>query len=191
MRVFTYLLFIASLGLLLPMPAMFAGDKGEPGFTPIFNGKNFDGWRTAKTKKSEPLDGKTEAFKGRFKVEKGAILIDYTTKGDSYIETTKEFGKDVHIKFEFKPGEGCNNDFFLRGSKFDITPKLKGIKDKEWNTLEIIVTGDKIEHKLNGESVRKGATAKPKDDKGEKTGTPFMIRAEFGVIEIKNIRVKE
>ncbi len=178
MRVLSGFLFLVGIALLLPMPRSTAGGKD---FKPLFNGKNFDGWQ-AKGKK-DALEGKTEAFGGRFKVKDGSILIDYTMKGDSYIETVKEFGKDVHIKFDFKPGEACNNDFFLRGSKFDITLKLKGVKENDWNTLEIIVTGDKIEHKLNGESARKG------DVKGK--ASPFMIRAEFGVIEVKNIHVKE
>ena len=184
MRLCSVVFFLLGLGLLLPTSLLSAGEfKLEPGFKLLFNGKDFDGWQTAKSKKPESLDDKTEAFKGRFKVEKGSIVIDYTVKGDSYIETKQEFGKDVHIKLDFKPGAGCNNDFFLRGSKFDITPKVKGVKDGEWNTLDIIVTGDKIEHKINGESARKG------DVKGK--SSTFMIRAEFGVIEIKNIRAKE
>ena len=169
--------------VVLAVPAALSGEfKLESGFTLIFNGKNFDGWKEAKGKK-DALDGKTEAYKGRFKVDNGSIMIDYKIKGDSYIETTKEFGKDIVIRFDFKPGEGCNNDFFIRGSKFDITPKVKGVKDGQWNTLEIIVTGDKVEHKINGESARKGDL--------KVKSSPFMIRAEFGVIEIKNLRVKE
>ncbi len=183
MRTFTYLLAFFGVAVLAPLPFISGGEfKLEDGFKLIFNSKDFDGWKEAKGKK-EALDGKTEAFKGRFKVEKGSIVIDYKTKGDSYIETAKEFGKDVTIRFDFKPGEGCNNDFFIRGSKFDITPKVKGVKDGEWNTLEIIVTGDKIEHKINGESSRKGDL--------KVKSSPFMVRAEFGVIEIKNLRVKE
>ncbi len=200
MRRSTYVPLAFAVILIVPLSSL---TGGEDGFKLLFNGKDFAGWQPKGKKDS--LEGKTEAFKGRFKIDKGAIVIDYTMKGDAYIETAKEFGKDVTIKFDFKPGEGCNNDFFLRGSKFDITPKVKGVKDGEWNTLEIIVTGDKIEHKINGESARKGTTtpAKPKDEKNEKAAakykedlarsksSTFMIRAEFGIIEIKNLRVKE
>lgn len=182
MRILSYLLFLTGLAVLLPLPSVLSGEfKLEAGFKLIFNGKDLDGWQTKGKKDS--LAGKTEAFKGRFKVKGGAIVIDYEMKGDSYIETTKDYDKDVTIKFDFKPGAGCNNDFFIRGTKFDITSKLKGLKDGEWNTLEIIVTGDNVEHKLNGDSARKS--------KAKAGGTPFMIRAEFGVIEVKNIRVKE
>jgi hypothetical protein len=182
MRVFSCFLFLSGLAGLLTLSSAHAGEfKLEKGFTLLFNGKNFDGWQTKG--KKESLADKTEAFKGRFKAKDGSIVIDYEVKGDSYIETTKEFGKDVTIRFDFKPGKGCNNDFFIRGTKFDITPKIKGVKDGEWNTMEIIVDGENVEHKINGESARKS--------KAKAGATTFMIRAEFGVIEVKNVRVKE
>lgn len=181
MRLSLTFTFLALSGLIL-MPQTKAGDaKPEPGFVLIFNGKNLTGWQTKKDKAS--LEGKTEAYKGRFKVADGALVIDPAVKGDSYIETTKEFGKDVHIKFDFNPGEKCNNDIFLRGTKFDIVLKGKSVKEGAWNTFEIIVTGDKVEHKINGDSVRK-SEAKSKS-------SPLMIRAEFGAMQIKNIRAKE
>lgn len=179
----------ASLGAVLVLACcqnLGAGDfKLEPGFTLLFNGKNLDGWRQAK-KKSEPLDGQTEAYKGRFKVVEGKLVYDPTVKGDLYIETVKEFGKDVDIKFDFNPGPKCNNDVFLRGTKFDIIPgnkENKNVKEGEWHTLEIVVRGDKIEHKINGETVR--------TSKAGAKATPLMLRAEFGAIQVKNIRAKE
>src|SRR5262249_17338206 len=132
------------------------------------------------------LDGKTEAYNGRFKVAEGQLVYDPAVKGDRYIETTREFGKDVHIKFEFSPGPKCNNDVFLRGTKFDIIPgnkENKGVKEGEWSTMEIIVQGDKIEHKINGATARTSRAAAK--------ATPLMLRAEFGAIRVKNIRVKE
>src|SRR5438045_4583455 len=131
-RVFVFLL--AALGPLTVLcHDLAADDVTEPGFTPLFNGKNLDGWREAKGKK-EALDGKTEAYKGRFKVVEGKLVYDPAVKGDSYIETVKEFGKDVHVKFDFNPGPKCNNDVFLRGTKFDIVPgnkENKNVKEGE------------------------------------------------------------
>jgi Domain of Unknown Function (DUF1080) len=188
MRRFSSVLLLTGLMLLLPVSGRSADEfKLEPGFTLLFNGKNLDGWKEASQKK-ESLEGKTEAYKGRFKVVEGRLVYDPEVKGDLYIETNKEFGKDAHIKFDFKPGAKCNNDFFLRGTKFDIIPgnkENKDVKEGEWYGFEIIVTGDKVEHKINGEIAR---TSKVKD--GTKA-TPFKIRAEFGAIELKNIRVKE
>jgi hypothetical protein len=178
---------LAALALPMVLARGFAAGevKLEPGFTLLFNGKNLDGWREAKGKK-EPLDGKTEAYHGRFKVSGGKLIYDPAVKGDRYIETAKTFGKDVHIKFEFNPGPKCNNDVFLRGIKFDIIPgnnENKNVKVGNWYTMEIVVEGDKIEHKIDGTTVRLS--------KAKAKGTPLMLRAEFGAIEIKNIRVKE
>ncbi|HZT83621.1 MAG TPA: DUF1080 domain-containing protein [Gemmataceae bacterium] len=159
--------------------------KPEPGFRLLFNGKNLDGWREAAGKK-QSLDGKTEACDGRFKVVGGSLVYDPAVKGDRYIETTKEFGKDVHVKFDFKPGPKCNNDVFLRGTKFDIVPgnkENKGVKEGEWHTFEVVVTGDKVEHKIDGKTVR--------TSKAGAKATPLKLRAEFGAMEVKNIRVKE
>jgi Domain of Unknown Function (DUF1080) len=178
--------WIVFSGLLIPASHLLAEDfKVEAGFKLLFNGKNLDGWKEASGQK-ESLDGKTAAYEGRFKVVDGNLVIDPKVKGDLYIETTQEFGKDVHIKFDFKAGPKCNDDLFLRGSKFDIVPgnkENKNVKEGEWYLFEIVIIGDNIEHKIKGETVRKSkAVAK---------ATPFKLRAEFGALEIKNIRAKE
>lgn len=174
---------ILSLALLLVTNAL---ADVEPGFTLLLNGKNLDGWRTAKAKDAEDLAGKTEAHKGRFKIIDGVLTYDPSVKGDYYIETKKEFAKDVQIRLDFRPGAKCNNDFLIRGTKFDIVPGKKeteAVKEGEWQTLEIDIQGDKIEHRINGVTVRTSKTTG--------AATPFMLRAEVGVIEIKNIRMKE
>lgn len=161
--------------------------KPEPGFTMLFNGKNFDGWKLRDKKEPTDLDGKTEVKGGRFKVVDGSIVIDYKMKGDTYIDTKAEFSKDLTIKFEFKPGEGCNNDLLIRGTKFDIVTsakkETKGIKMDQWNEMEITFKGDTATYKVGGESV---GTRKITADKGA-----FSIRAEFGPIEIRKLRIKE
>lgn len=187
MKISPLALLVCAFTLMLPMACFSAAEPAvEPGFVPLFTGKNLDGWQTAKTNAPEPLQGKTEAFGGRFKVTDGVLVYDPAVKGNLYIETTKEFAKDVHIKLEFNPGAKCNNDFFLRGTKFDIIPgtkETKDVKEGEWQTLEIIIQGDKVEHKINGQVVRTSKTSV--------ATSRFMLRAEFGAIQIRNIRVKE
>jgi hypothetical protein len=176
----TVLLFGAALlAATARLPAQ-GEPKLEPGFTLLFNGKNLDGW---KTKAGEALDGKTEAFKGRFQVAQGKLTIDPSVKGDVVIVTAKEFAKDVHIKFDFMPGPACNNDLFFRGNKFDITLKLKGLKEGTWNELDIIAQGDKVEFKVNGQPANAS--------KNKAAGNALGIRAEFGAMEIRNVRAKE
>jgi 3-keto-disaccharide hydrolase len=176
-------------GLTLVSAPSFAADdfKPEPGFTMLFNGKNFDGWKLRSKKDGADLDGKTEVSGGRLKVVDGSIVIDYKMKGDTYIDTKAEFSKDLTIKFEFKPGDGCNNDLLIRGTKFDIVTsakkETKGIKMDQWNEMEITFKGDTATYKVGGESV---GTRKITAEKGA-----FSIRAEFGPIEIRKLRIKE
>jgi hypothetical protein len=162
--------------------------KPEPGFKLLFNGKNFDGWQTkaAGKNKAESLAGKTDAYDKRFVVKDGEMVIDPAVKGDRYIETAEPLGGDFTLRFDFKPDDKCNNDLLFRGTKFDINPaakNLKGIKVNEWNKMEIVVKDGGVEYRINGEKVD---TKKTTADKG-----PFVVRAEFGGVAIKNVRVTE
>ena len=158
--------------------------KTEAGFTALFNGKDFTGWKQQKD--SVSLDGKDEAYGKRFIIKDSAIVIDPKVKGDVHIETAKEFSGDVVLKLDFKPGSGCNNDLFFRGSKFDIKSDkgvVVGLKVDEWNKLEMTVTGDQVVYKINGEAQKALKATAPK--------STFRIRAEFGPIEIKGVSIKE
>ena len=173
---------VSAFLVLMAVHAARADDfKLEDGFTLLLNGKDLTGWKTTK---GDSLDRKSEAYNGRFKVADGLLMLDPKVKGDVRIETQKEFAKDVHIKFDFLPGEGCNNDLFLRGLKFDLKkPDVKNLKEGEWNTFEIEIAGDKAEFKCNGETIRTD-TVKDK-------GSVFGLRAEFGPMQVRRMRVKE
>jgi len=168
-----FLTFLVSIALAQP--------KADSGFTLLFNGKDFSGWKMAKG--GNLLEGKTDAANKRFIVKDNSLVIDPKVKGDLTINTVQDFEKDVHIKFEYKPDAKCNNDLFLRGMKFDIKKgDVKNIKFDDWNSFEIILKGDSAEFKNNGE-LQKMMKAKP----GK---TAFGIRAELGGIEIKNLQYK-
>ncbi len=182
MRTLHCTLLLSCGSLILSAPAGTAADdfKPEEGFKLIFNGKDLSGWKEKNG--GAPLEGKAEACKGRFAVKEGAIVIDPSVKGDVRIMTAAEYSGDVHVKFDFKPGPGCNNDLFLRGQKFDLKkPDVKNLKEGEWNEFEIIVKGDTVEFRNNGEVQR---TGKAKGD-----SSPFEIRAELGPVEFRWLRV--
>jgi hypothetical protein len=153
----------------------------------LFNGKNLDGWQTKAAGKNKPesLEGKTEAFGGRFAVKDGMLVLDPKVKGDRYIETVRQFSGDFIIRYDFKPEDGCNNDTLLLGTKFDIVAgaknTTKGVKLGAWNTMEVVVKGGSADFLINGQ---KAATQKTKADKG-----PLTLRAEFGAIAYKDIRL--
>ncbi|MBM3981892.1 MAG: DUF1080 domain-containing protein [Planctomycetes bacterium] len=169
--------------------AVLAADefKLEPGYKLLFNGKNLDGWQTkaAKDGKGEKLDGKTEAYGKRYVVKDGELVIDPAVKGDRYIETATPLSGDFTIRFDFKPDDKCNNDLLFMGTKFDINPTAKNLKIKvgEWNKMEIVAKGGNVAYSINGESA---GTKKATADKG-----PFILRAEFGGIAIKNFRMTD
>jgi hypothetical protein len=177
-------LAVFGLALGLSQLSLEAADdfKPEEGFALLFNGKDLSGWQT---KQGESLEGKAEAFNKRFTAAEGILRIDDKVKGDVVIQTTRQVGKDATLRFDFFPGPGCNNDLFFRGIKFDIKPSdVKNLKVGEWNEFEIVVTGEKAEFKCNGQSIKSGV--------GTKGGaSPFGIRAEFGAIQFRRIRVKE
>jgi hypothetical protein len=179
-------LLIAIALFALVSPLLADDFKPEPGFELMFNGKDLTGWKTlgTKNKAGESLEGKSEAWNGRFKVKNGELVIDPSVKGDVRIETVKEYAKDVAIKFEFFPDAKCNNDLFFRGEKFDLSKdNVKNIKTGEWNPVEITVKDGKTEFKVNGDVLR---SAKTKNE-----NSTFGIRAEFGAIQIRRLRVKE
>jgi hypothetical protein len=153
----------------------------EPGFTLFLNVQDLTGWET---KQGASLEGKTDAFDHRFQLRDGELVIDPKVKGDVIIQTTRKFAKDVHLKFDLLPSPDCNNDLFFRGIKFDINPKqLEGIRVGEWNTFEIIAKGEQAEFKSNGKTQRTAPT------KAE--SSPLGVRAEFGSIQFRRMRVKE
>ena len=173
----------AALAILLAPAISHADDfKLEPGFKLLFNGKDMTGWKVRKG--GESLEGKTGAANNRFTAKDGLLIIDPKVKGDIWIDTTSELKGDLQIKFEYLPGKGCNNDLFLRGVKFDLsTADVKNMKFDEWNEFEINVSGKTIEFKNNGVVQRKGTV---KNESG-----PLGVRAEFGPIQYRRLRVKE
>lgn len=169
---FSALIFVA----VLPFVAL-AADTAPAGA--IFNGKDLTGW---KTKAGESLAGTSEAFKGRFKVGEGMLIIDPAVKGDVVIETAEPLAGDLKLTFEFRPDAKCNNDLFFRGLKFDIkSADVKSLKPGEWNTFEIVAKGNQVEFRANGETIRT-QTAKTES-------SVFGIRAEFGAIDVRKVVV--
>lgn len=77
--------------LLLAASLFFAEPKADSGFTLLFNGKDFSGWKMNKT--NEPLEGKTDAGKMRFIAKDGILMIDPKAKGDLTINTVQDFEK--------------------------------------------------------------------------------------------------
>lgn len=154
-----------------------SGAERSEGWTRLFDGKTFEGWRGYR-KESLPDAG--------WVIEDGCLKTVPKVKGGELI-TTKKFG-DFELRWEWRLAEGGNNGikYFvsedrpkapgheyqmlddarhpdaLRGDThktaayYDVLPPAadKPVKPAgEWNSAAIVVKGDRVEHWLNGRMV--------------------------------------
>jgi len=183
----------------------------EEGFVSIFNGKTFDGWKTA-----------TE-HSNTWKIEDGAL----TTHGDRchlfYVGDSKPF-KNFELKADVMTEPGSNGGIYFHtkyqesgwpkfgfetqvnnthtdwkktGSLYDIiNVRESPAQDNKWWTQHIIVQGNHVTIKIDGKTVMD--YTEPAD---KKAGTDFTRKLDEGtfalqahdpksVVRYKNIRVK-
>lgn len=191
----------------------------EPGFTPIFNGKDLTGW----TIRGQYGPG--------YVVEDGKIVCP--SDGGGNLFTEKEYSNFV-LRFEFKLEEGSNNGIGIRapyegdaaykgmeiqildhdapvyqgklrpaqkhGSIYDVVPAKTGFLKPtgEWNAEEIIADGRHIKVTLNG-TVIVDANLDDVTDPAVLKKHPGLARTSGHIgllghhsrVEFRNMRVKE
>ncbi len=185
------------------------------GFTSIFNGRNFDGWK-----------GPTE----KNGVKDGSILAQFGT-----IFTEKEYG-DFQVRFEFKLPPGGNNGLAIRypgsgdaayggmceiqvldndapryakldprqyhGSVYGMIPARRGYLRPagDWNFEVVTVIGSKIMVELNGTLILNGDVSKVADfmsGSPDKHPGKDRTRGHFGLaghgdpVLYRNLEIKE
>ncbi len=165
----------------------------EPGFRPLFNGKDLTGWRIGNV----PLNGKTSSDDGRFAVKDGILVITGSKDKPpkmAEVETVESYDGDFTLRLEFRASREANSGLHLRDKAFAhqlqirdyprVGPykTLKGYKDGDWNAIEVVVTGTKARCLCNGELLE---AALEIPDKG-----PLALQSETNVIEYRNIRIK-
>ncbi len=191
------------------------------GYTPLFNGKDLDGWTVTKGAKKE-LWGADK--------DKGIIFVN--GGGGGWLMTEKEYS-DFEIHVEFKIPEKGNSGVALRaplegdpaykgmeiqilddawhkanlqglkptqltGSIYGVVPPSKDATKPvgEWNTMDITAKGPKITVKLNGTTI---VDANLEDHKDQSKEHPGLLRTKghLGLqshserVEFRNIYVKE
>src|SRR5690606_24559456 len=191
----------------------------EKGFTPLFNGKNLDGWVGNKTS---------------YRAEDGMIVIDPKGTGGGNLFTEKEYG-DFSLRFEFQLTPGANNGLGIHaplegdaayvgkelqildntadkfadlevyqyhGSVYGVIPAKRGFLKPvgEWNSQEVIVNHPHIKIILNGETIvdgdyleaGKNGTLDHKDHPGLQRSLGHIGFLGHGdVVRVKNISIKE
>lgn len=202
----------------LPCLSSFA-QQAEQGFTPLFNGKNLDGWVGNKTS---------------YQVKDGIIVIEPKGGGGGNLFTEKEYG-DFVLRFEFQLTPGANNGLGIHaplegdaayvgkeiqildneadkyaklevyqyhGSVYGVIAAKRGFLKPvgEWNQQEVIVQHPKIKVILNGETILEGdyleaskdGTLDKKDHPGLKRSSGHIGFLGHGdVVMFRNIRIKE
>jgi hypothetical protein len=184
----------SAFALLGSMFILTAARADEPGFTPIFNGKDLTGWRLGKTE----LSGKAATDDGRFAVKDGVLVITGSKDAPpkmTEIDTAESYDGDFTLRLEFRASKDANSGLHLRDKAFAhqlqirdyprVGPykTLKKYKDGDWNSIEVVVTGTKARCTCNGEPLE---TALEIPDKG-----PLALQSEINVIEYRNIRIKK
>ena len=170
-----------------------AAPADEPGFEPIFNGKDLSGWRVGKTE----LAGKTASDDGRFAVKGGVLVITGSQDRPpkmAEIETLESYDGDFTLRLEFRASRDANSGLHLRDKAFAhqlqirdyprVGPykALQRYKDGDWNAIEVVVTGPEAHCTCNGELLE-AALAIP--GKG-----PLALQSEINVVEYRNLRIK-
>ncbi len=195
---------IASLVLLAGVAVLYGEDEisekeKTAGFKPLFNGKDFTGWRFSGGKE----DGAREA--ANWKVQDGLILL--TGGSEPHLATYQEYA-DFEFRLQWRAlRDPYNSGLFIRsgrkvnanqinlakGKEGDfVNGKVKGAKPvpqlqkpvKEWNDWRVLVRGDKVTFWCNGELAWEATGIRP--DKGY-----IGIQAEGAPIEFRNLRIRE
>lgn len=195
------------------------GQETDQGFTPLFNGKNLEGWV-----------GNKESYKAK----EGMIVIEPNGGGGGNLFTEKEYG-DFILRFEFQLTPGANNglgihaplkgdaayvgkelqildneaekyskleEYQYHGSVYGVIASKRGFLKPvgEWNQQEVIVQHPKIKIVLNGTTILEGDYLE-----ASKNGTldgkahPGLQRSRGhigflghgDVVRFRNIRIKE
>jgi hypothetical protein len=201
----------------LMLAALPAAD--EPGFVPIFNGKDLNGWTIR------------EQYGPGYIVENGLIVCPNDGGGNLFTE--KEYSNFI-LRFEFRLEEASNNGIGIRapyegdaaytgmeiqildhdapvyrgklrpaqyhGSIYDVVPAKTGYLNKtgEWNQEEIVADGRHIKVTLNGtvivdanlDDVKDPAVLKRHPGLARTTGHIGLL-GHHSRVEFRNMRVKE
>lgn len=196
-----------------------SGQK-EPGFTPLFNGQNLDGWVGNKT---------------AYQVEDGMIVVNPEGGGSGGNLFTEGEYSDFILRFEFQLTPGANNGLGIHaplegdaayvgkelqildntaekyaelkpyqyhGSVYGVIPAKRGFLRPvgEWNEQEVVVRGSKVQVILNGTTIVDGdfleasqdSTLDGRDHPGlQRTSGHIGFLGHGDVLRFRNIRLKD
>ncbi len=184
------------------------GAEDETGFTPLFNGKDFDGWKLRNPNGNHS-----------WSVLPGGILKNTVEKGShgTDLVTEKRFW-NFTVRYEYMTPENSNSGFYLRGRheiqilgdyksgqatisgngsiyNFKAPDKFITKPSGEWQTAEATIVGNRITVIMNGVKIHDNvecnkATGSEIDNKVNEPG-PIFLQGDHGTVSFRNIRIKE
>jgi lysophospholipase L1-like esterase len=162
----------------------------EPGFTSLFNGRDFTGWTNAET---PALAGKTETSDGRFVVRNGRLITTpaRVVRAFRRVQTERVFAKDFTLKLEFRASPNADSGIYVRGPQLQCRDyliagpymALKHYRPLDWNEIVITVKGGLAHCTCNGEVL---IDAMPIPASG-----PIGLESDHGQMEYRRIRYRE
>jgi hypothetical protein len=192
------------------VPASSFAAEVEDGFTLISDGKSFDGWKAS-------IDNTNT-----WKVEDGAFVTRGPTAHLFYVGDSKPF-TNFHLKVDVMTEPGANGGIYFHtryqergfpkygfecqvanthtdpkktGSIYDVVNIFKSYaQDKKWWTEEVVVQGNKITVKIDGERVLEYTEpkgAQPGNYTRKIADGTFALQAHDpkSIVRYKTIRVK-
>lgn len=189
------------------------GIKAQDGWIPLFNGKDLDGWKISENPNS-------------FAVEDGLIKVDGPRAHAFYVgEVNGAVFEDFELMVELKTMPKANSGIFFHTAYQETGWPDKGyevqvnqthsdwrksgslysfndvretyVEDGEWYTTHIIVKGDHVTVKLNGQTVMEYIESKD-EKRPENAGAKKIDKGTFAiqahdpesVIYYRSIKVK-
>jgi hypothetical protein len=182
--------------------------EDETGFQPLFNGKDFTGW------KLRHPDGNHS-----WSILPGGILKNTVENGHhgTDLVTDKKFW-NFTVRYEYMTPDNSNSGFYLRGRhelqilgdfksgkpslggngaiyNFKAPDKFVTKPSGEWQTVEATMIANRITVIMNGVKIHDNvecnkATGSEIDNKVNEPG-PIFLQGDHGTVSFRNIRIKE
>jgi lysophospholipase L1-like esterase len=162
----------------------------EPGYTSLFNGRDFAGWTYADT---PALGGATDTSDGRFVVRNGRLIVTPSRmlRMARRVTTERVFAGDFVLKLEFRASPNADSGIFVRGPQVQCRDyliagpymNLKNYRPLQWNEIIVTVRGGLAHATCNGEVL---IDAMPVPASG-----PIGLESDRGQMEYRRIRVRE
>lgn len=162
----------------------------EPGFEPLFNGRDLSGWHY---EGAAAFDGKARSGDERFVAANGRLVVTVARRQRDYRQlwTVRTFPRDFVLKLEFRASPNADSGIYVRGPQLQCRDyaltgpfsNLKNYRPLDWNEVVVIVRGGLAHATCNGEVL---VDAMPVPAEG-----PVGLESDRGQVEYRRVRVQE